>query len=392
VVHLFTGRYSETGREDSAALERDLLEQARRAGVRLIGPNCMGLYNPAAGIAFGYDFPRKPGGLGMLSQSGATASEVIYYASLRGIGFSKVVSYGNALDVDESELLDYLARDEGTRVIAAYVEGVRDGKRFLDHLRRATARKPVVVLKAGKGRVGARMAASHTAAMAGSDEVWSAVLRQAGAVEALTMEDLLDLLLSFYYLPPVTSRRVGIIGGGGGKSVLSAGEWEAAGWDVAPLPPEIESHIEKVMPEMWWGWIKNPIDLSIIPMESRTAGLSGDIIKLMAQSRSYDLVAVNMPVGGPLAPEHLAHLLQRNVDDLLAGREQGHNPLVAVLNLGSPGPRDYEHPRWRALSETVPRLNQAGLPVYPSPSQAASAVRRLTEYYLRQQARGNSAG
>ena len=166
--------------------------------------------------------------------------------------------------------------------------------------------------------------------------------------------------------------------------MLSAGEWEAAGFDVAPLPEEIEAHIARIMPEMWRGWIKNPIDLSIIPFEPATAGLSGDMIRMMARSRSYDLVAVNMSVGGPLSADQLALRFEASV----ARRPcrpgtQGRHPLVAVVNLGGLGPRDFDDPRWRGLAEAQARLAAAGVPVYPSPCQAAGAISRLIAYHRR---------
>ena len=381
VVHMFTGRFSETGRHEAAGLEQDILKLARELGLRLIGPNCMGVYHPGQRIAFGHEFPTEPGHLGMFLQSGGVAAEFIYYASLRGIRFSKVVSYGNALDINESDILEYLTADEETRLMAAYVEGIKDGRRFVRQLGRATASKPVIILKAGRGRAGADMAFSHTAALAGSDQVWDAAIRQAGAVLAETMEDMVDLAVSFYFLPPIRRARVGIIGGGGGKSVLSAGEWEVAGFEVAPLPPEIEALIRKRMPELWWGWIKNPVDLSIISFEARMADLTGNMLKMMARSDSYDLVVANLTVGGPLSKDQLALAVPKQVEEIIEAKRTGTNPVAVVLNTGTLSPREFDDQRWRCLAEAMPRLIEAGIPVYPSPGQAAGAIIRLIKYY-----------
>jgi len=381
VVHLFTARFSETGRKEEAELERDILEQVRNLGLSLVGPNCMGVYHPKAGISFAYQFPAEPGRLGMFLQSGGAASEFIYYARLRGLRFSKVISYGNALDIDETECLDYLAQDEETGIIAGYIEGVRDGRRFMKSLARAAQTKPVILLKAGRTRAGTASAASHTAAMAGSLDLWRAVFRQTGVVEARSLEDMVDLAVSFYHLPPVKGRRVGVVGGGGGISVLSADEWEEAGFDVAPLAPEIEAMIQTRLPELWQGWLKNPVDLSILPLDATMASLSGDILKMMAQSPHFDLVAANIIIGGPFSNEQLRVHIQRQVQDILTAHREGSNPVAVILNTGALGLDDFQDGRIRSLAEAVQTLVPAGLPVYPETSRAAGAIIRLIDFF-----------
>ena len=198
LVHVFTGRLSETGRADARDLEMAILEQARQLGIRLIGPNCMGLYHPRHGVAWDYGFPSEPGPVGALLQSGGTTGEFIRYGSLRGLRFSKVISYGNALDIDESDLLSYLAQDDETAVIAAYIEGVKDGQKFATALKEAAQAKPTIVLKGGKGgQAGARATSSHTASLSGTRSAWDACLKQAGAVSADTLGTCLTLSLPF---------------------------------------------------------------------------------------------------------------------------------------------------------------------------------------------------
>ncbi len=386
VVHLFTGRFSETGREDTARLEKEILNQARELGIRLIGPNCMGIYHPREGIAFGYDFPTEPGKLGMFLQSGGASTEFIYYASLRGIRFSKVVSYGNALDLNEADILEYFSQDDETEIIASYIEGVKDGRRFIRTLGRTTPIKPVIILKAGRGSAGAKAAFSHTAAMAGSLKILETAIKQAGAIQSRTLEDMIDLAVSFYFLPPLTGTRVGIVGGGGGKSVLSADEWEEAGFDVAPLPREIEEEVRRIMPELWWGWIRNPVDISILPEEARMADFSGNILRMMAQSEHFDLVVANITVGAPFSKTLLAAHVKREVEGIIEVAKAGKKPIAVVLNTGTLGLEDFDDPRWRCLAEGMPKLVAARIPVYSSASQAASAIIRLVNYYRRRQA------
>lgn len=380
-IHFFTGRLSETGFGDAVKLEKEILREARKNGIRLIGPNCMGIYNPKEGLSFGYEFPTEPGSAGAFFQSGGAATEFVRYASLRGIRFSKVVSYGNALDLDETDFLQYLFKDPETEVIASYIEGVRDGRRFLSALREAASSKPVIVLKAGRGSAGGRSAASHTASLAGSLRVWEGVMRQAGAIQSRTLEELVDLLASFCFLPPVRGIRVGIVGGGGGKSVLSADEWEEAGFEVAPLSPEIREEIKKRVPEIWWEWIRNPVDVSIMPDEAWVTGLTGDIMRMMAAGSYFDLIVANLTVDAPFGQDVLSVLVSKEVEDIIGLKKVGAKPLAVVLNTGSLGIKDFEDWRWRLLAELNSLLVSARIPVYPTIRQAARSIYRLVEYY-----------
>jgi acyl-CoA synthetase (NDP forming) len=386
VVHLFTGRFSETGDPAAQNLEKRVQERAWELGLRLIGPNCMGLYHPAQGLSFTYDLPSEPGRLGMFLQSGGASAEFVLYAAQRGVRFSKLISYGNALDINEADLLDYLARDDETELIAGYVEGVQDGRRFFQVLQAACRKKPVILLKAGRGRAGAQAAASHTASLAGSLKVWRAALAQAGAIEARSLEDMIDLAVAFYFLPPITGRRVGIVGGGGGRSVLSADEWEEAGFSVPPFTTAIEERIRAIVPELWWGWIRNPVDMSLMPPQAQEANLGGEVLKMMADSDGFDLAVANFSMGGPHPSSQLAQQVARWSSDVIEAGRTGRNPVVAILNTGTLSPEHFNHPRWRTMAEALSRLTQAGLPVYPCPSQAAGAIHRLTACYARRAA------
>lgn len=379
VVHLFTGRLSETGCADAAELEKEILREAKRLGIRLIGPNCMGIYCPKEGLSFGYDFPTEPGSVGAFFQSGGASTEFVRYASLRGIRFSKVISYGNALDLDETDFLQYLFKDQETKVIASYIEGVKDGRRFLSALREAASSKPVIVLKAGRGSAGTKAVASHTASLGGSRKTWETAIRQAGAIQVRTLEEMVDLVVSFCFLPPILGTRVGIVGGGGGKSVLSADEWEEAGFDVAPLSPEIREEIRRRVPEIWWDWIGNPVDVSIMPDSAWITGLTGDIMRMMASGSYFDLLITNLTVDAPFGGAELTALISKEVEDVIELKKTGEKPLAVVLNTGSLGIEDFEDWRWKFLAEQNSRLISSQIPVYPTTSQAARAIHHLVE-------------
>ena len=169
---------------------------ARQGNMRVIGPNCLGLFYPAGRIGLSPDLPMEPGPVGFLCQSGGNVTFMARHAASRGLRFSKIVSYGNACDIDECDLLDYFASDPETKVIAAYIEGTHDGGRLLPVLRRAAAAKPVVVFKGGFSPDGERAASSHTGSLAGADAVWDGLLRQVGAVRVFSIEEMVDMLVA----------------------------------------------------------------------------------------------------------------------------------------------------------------------------------------------------
>ena len=255
---------------------------AKRYGLRLMGPNCMGVYYPAGGIAFHAEFPKVPGAAGFISQSGMLAREVVLAAPQRGVYFSKVFSYGNAVDLNECDFLEYLAQDKDTRIILMYIEGVKDGQRFFRTLREATSVKPVIILKGGTAEAGTRATASHTASLAGTFKTWKAAIDQAGAVLTDSFEELLDLATSFYFLPPFTGDRVGVVGGTGGFSVLAADSCEQAGLNVIPLPQGIRDELKRQGVSVW-DWLSNPVDLSIRE-DDRLNG--GQVLEMMARARN----------------------------------------------------------------------------------------------------------
>ncbi|MBI5288570.1 MAG: CoA-binding protein, partial [Chloroflexi bacterium] len=258
-IIMFTGRFSETGDAEATQLEQRVKQSAAAAGIRIVGPNCMGVFDSTSRLSFRPDLPRAKGGVAFISQSGNNSVELMLHGAARGLRFSKVVSYGNALDITEADFFEYLAHDAETQVVGAYIEGTRDGRRLLDALRTCAERKPVVVLKGGRTSSGSRTAASHTAALAGQRQIWSAVLRQAGAVEVATFDDLIDMLVAFAFLRNDAAAstsgaalrpRVGVVGGGGGRAVQSADVCEEAGLAVPKLPDELRAALREKAPQL----------------------------------------------------------------------------------------------------------------------------------------------
>ncbi len=382
-IHLFTARFAETGDKLATELEKKLLERVRKSDTRLIGPNCLGIYYPRGGLSFTCDVPKEPGKVGVFSQSGGNASELIYYGSLRGLRFSTIISYGNAIDLNEVDFLEYLTEDDETQIIAGYVEGLKEGRAFFEALKRATLRKPVIILKGGWGNAGARAVASHTAALAGSHEVWQVAMRQSGTLQARSMEELIDLIVAFYFLPPITGTNIGVAGGGGGRAVLSADDWEEAGFTLPSLPDDITDRVRSVLPKLWWGWIRNPLDVSILPQEQRSARLNTEIMRMMAQSPAFDLIAANIAVGGGVSMTQVVDRANNEVSDIIEISKTAAKPIVAVLNTGALGAQHFEDERWAAMAKINTRLIEAGIPAYRSVGEAAKAIYRMVGYYQR---------
>jgi acyl-CoA synthetase (NDP forming) len=372
-LQLFTARFSETGRREGAELERRLAERARAAGVRIIGPNCMGLVYPRQGISFRADIPRQPGSVGFLSQSGNLLFELTYFGGPRGLRFSKAVSYGNGLDLSEAEFLDYFAVDEETAVVGAYIEGVRDGRRFLASLTSAAARKPVVVLKGGRTAAGGRAAVSHTAALAGQQAVWDAAVTQAGALAVDTVEELIDMLIAFAHMRPGGGRRLGGVGGGGGRTVLTADLCEELGLSVPPLPEDVERRIAEKAPDLA-GWITNPVDQSILA----GSGVGGtQVLEWMDESAGIDLLLANVGEGWALGRPNAEALLARIPERFVQVGRRTRKPFAVVL-----GPADYgDEKLWRLVSGARERLVAANLALFPSVERAVRAFARFVRYW-----------
>lgn len=260
-VHLLTAGFAETGDAESAELEERLIETARKGGVRIIGPNCMGVYCPEGGIAWDDEFPTRSGNIGFFSQSGQLASQIIRQGPQRDIYFNKVVSFGNARGVQAAEFLEYFAQDPKIDLIGAYLEGLRDGRAFFEAARRITPKKPVVVWKGGQTEGGARATQSHTAAMAGSQRIWEAMCRQAGIISVHSLQEALSTFAALRMLSLPEGPRVAILGGAGGGSVTMTDMAEKEGLKVPRLSDESIRKLGEFIPPQG-NSVKNPLDAS----------------------------------------------------------------------------------------------------------------------------------
>lgn len=259
-LHLFTAGFSETGDAEMARVEHDSIEKLLAAGIRTIGPNCLGLYCPASGLTFSEEFPMEPGNVFLISQSGANAGGIIRNLASRGVRFSKAVSFGNGADLKAHDFFDYAANDPQTEVVISYLEGVGNGRELFEALKRCAAVKPTIILKGGLSGAGARAANSHTGSLAGSREVFEAVCRQTGAMRVDSMEELYDLTVGITTgLRAIAGRRVVLVGGPGGFAVLSADEIAAQALEMPETPTKAKEQLREFIPVVGTS-VNNPID------------------------------------------------------------------------------------------------------------------------------------
>ncbi|MBD3646595.1 MAG: CoA-binding protein, partial [Pseudomonadales bacterium] len=291
-IHFFTAGFSETGDEKMAAVEKEAIAKLKDAGIRAIGPNCMGLYVPGSRLAFMQGFPMESGDVFLLSQSGANAGEIVRELTHRGIRFSKAISYGNGADLRAHDFLDYAMQDESSKVVAAYIEGVQEGRKFFEALKRCAAVKPVVILKGGRTQSGSHAAHSHTGSLAGSIEVFDAVCRQAGALRAETMDELLDLTVAASTnTRHIKGRGVALFGGGGGGfAVLSSDAIDREGLMVPKLPKSAVDKMREYIP-VAGSSVNNPIDA--FPPEDRME----EMLQTVATAEGIDIVFMSPMTG-----------------------------------------------------------------------------------------------
>ncbi|MCO5082084.1 MAG: acetate--CoA ligase family protein [Rhizobiaceae bacterium] len=285
---IFSAGYAESGGE-GLAIQKRITDIARSGGLRLLGPNCLGVFNPQTGFfgTFTQSLDREmphAGPLGIVSQSGAYGSHIAYLARQRGIGINYWITTGNEADVDVAESLEWMAAQPDIKVIMAYVEGVRDGERFRHALALAQKnRKPVVMMKVGRSEIGARAASSHTASLAGSDAIYDALFRQYGVHRAATTEEQIDVAYACARGIFPSGNKLGVVTLSGGAGVLISDAAERYGMDVAPMPPAAQEALKALLP---FATVTNPVDTTAQALNDMT--LLARNIEVMLDQGGYD--------------------------------------------------------------------------------------------------------
>ena len=326
-----------------------LIETAKEAGIRFIGPNCLGLMRPHIRLNATFQPAMAPsGGLALISQSGALCSALADMAAAQGLGFSLMMSLGNSLNVSMGDALELAANDPLTNVILAYIEGVRDGPRFRAALTEACHKKPVIVLKAGRGAEGAAAAATHTGALVGSDRVFSTVLHEAGAVQVGTLGRLLDTARLMTSAPHIRGDRLAIVTNGGGAGVLSADRLTDRGLKPAPLPDEVIEALDPILSPNWSR--RNPVDI----VGDATAAHYKAAVDACVASDAFDAVLTLLSPQSMTLPEAVA-------DVILSAHQSSEKPVMSCFLGGA------------SVTSAQARLRRQRVPDFDLPEHAVQA-------------------
>ena len=353
---VFTAGFSELATEEGRAREAELLTAARRGPLSLVGPNCMGVYVPKSGLGSFPGMPSEQGPIAFVSQSGSLCNRLVWSGAERGLAFSKVISVGNQADLEASDFLEYLAEDPETDIIAAYIEGAKDGRRLGRALAEAGHRKHLVVWKVGRTRSGAQAASSHTGALAGEAKVWSGLLRQVGALQVSDLDELLDTLVALRYVGRPSRRRIAIVTGPGGPAVSAADACEEASLELANLSPETQAQLQGVVGSAGTS-VRNPVDIGLVL--GGAAQMYRHAVEATAGDPGVDAVVV---IGGFARGEGWqAHL------KAMAGLSRATAKPILHVSFGSADP-------------TLDRaLAQEGIPSFPSAERALRAYARVRQ-------------
>jgi len=370
-AEILSAGFAETGRPEDAARETEILDLAKRHGLRIIGPNCFGVYSPDSPLTIlpGPDYPKSVGALGVMAQSGGFTSNLSGRILEMGLRINKAVSYGNAGDLHEIDFLSYFGENADVSTVAAYVEGVRDGRRFLELVRNVTREKPVIVWKAGLTDQGGRAVASHTASLGGSNHIWEGFFRQTGAIPAVGIDEMVDLIVGFHCLPDFDARRFSAVGGGGAIVVAAADALEKAGLSVLPFSKETRDAIRAYLPPHG-NSVKNPVDMGspmYVPKTFRP------ILEAVTASSQVDAVII----------EQLVFLFRGDFDEDLAeticqARDNSGKPFILVLPQASTGVKgiDIETSRRKYREWYISR----SIPVFDSLERAVTVLGKIIRY------------
>ena len=390
-IHIYTAGFKETGDRKGIELEERLRGVAKRGGLRILGPNCMGLHIPASKVTT-WEAIGEAGPVAFLSQSGGHAGQFARDAARFGIRFSKVVSYGNASVLDSIDFLEYLANDPETGLVCMYIEGVRDGGKLTALVREINKTKPVIVWKGGLSDSGARAVASHTGSLAGGKEVWDAFYKQTGAVRVDGLEELLDVAMTFLHLRPLRSGRVALIGAGGGNTVAGADVCSRDGLELPTLTEKTQNELGSFIPPEGT-IIRNPLDIGVVLMDINILLRSLDPI---AADPMIDSIIFALPLGfillGGGAGGLLTQTQQPPADALRQALEKQSQVVIDIL-VKFDHENVYDKPLIMVLQPAMgPFLPgqrgriqreflEAGIPVYFSLERASRAVGKFVQYH-----------
>jgi acyl-CoA synthetase (NDP forming) len=355
-VAVFTSGFAESGDPAGKELEERIRKWVRSQPFRLIGPNCMGIYCPESRLSFRPDFPREPGSIGYVSQSGGMTISGVLLAGARGLRFSKVVSYGNEADLSSVELLGFLAKDQATKMVWLYIEGTRFGPELGRAMKEVAACKPLVVLKGGHTPTGGRAARSHTGSMAGSWDIWRGLLRQVGGLEVRDLEEMVGTSQCLQWLGRPMGKRLGLMCVSGGLSVNYTDQAVRAGFRVPALSPSLVGRLRGIL-DLPGTSLENPLDLA--------AGffrwpVFPEIFRCLDESGEVDLLVLVLALEYFHIPElRFPGITLQTVRTCLDAAKGLRHPLVMVVPHGL-GERNREAVEEMILGARIPLFAEMG--------------------------------
>jgi len=371
-IVIFSAGFREKDSE-GRELEKKLLELIKNTNTRIIGPNCMGIYSPSTRLSFFPGLSQEVGHVGFLSQSGSIANILTYLGFLNGIGFSRIVSFGNGLDLNLNDFLEYLGEDPETKIICSYVEGIENGKDLVRIAKKISLKKPILMWKVGETEGGARAAQSHTGSLCGSKEIWKGIYEQTGIIKVENFQDLLENILAFLnpYLPK--GNKVAIISGPGGPAVSSADACEKAGLKLAELSEDTVDQISKLLPEFGTS-VKNPIDLSL--QIAFDQNLNDKAVAIVGKDENVDLILL-----------FVGTLQKSIVRGLVKAQEKIKKPIAVVQAVNSTaaassGPLKnlYSPISQKKFPQFMKKMYNAGISLHSTEYGAAKVLMNLVKY------------
>jgi len=372
VAIVLSSGFGETGEKGRKA-EEELVSSARKSSIRFVGPNSMGIFSAQSNLhALMPTLRPQKGSLSFVSQSGNLGVQMLGRGEQLGVGFNMFVSSGNEADLHCEDYMDYFGRDQNTGVILLYIEGLRNGERFIETVKKTTKHKPVIALKAGETRAGAKAALSHTGALSGSGSIYNSVFKQFGVIKAENTEEMLDFALAFNQ-PLPSGRKVAILTRGGGWGVVTADACNKVGIEVPKPPREILEELDKLLPFYWSR--SNPIDTVAV----RDPTVSMDILNIISKWKDIDGLII---LGG--FGEFYSDFLSRiGFDDFFVEvhREILERDAKRLVEIANNWGKPVFVVAFKLLdrSKTIRLLNENNIPVYYSPERAVRAFAKLVE-------------
>jgi len=357
-VVIISGGFSETG-EEGKKLEIKLKHIIEDTNVRVMGPNCLGVYDPYTKVDtlfLSRERLGRPsiGNIGYISQSGSVGSTILDCLAEEETGISKFASYENGMDIDECDLIEYFANDERTEVITIFIEGVKDGKRFIDVTKKVSKKKPIIIFKGGKSEAGTKAVASHTGSLAGSAKIYASVFKQTGLIEAKNWQEFFDFAKAFSTQPIPKGNRIAIVTDGGGFGILATDDCERLELKTPEPSDKLKKIIEDSVPN--YGSLNNPIDLT----GDVTSERYKTVLEACLKSNEYNgVVAITL---------FQVPTLELNITDVLINLKKFNKPVLCCTAGGG-------------FTKKLSRiLEKNGIPVYFSPNRAVGAMAALVEY------------